>query len=80
MTNTNRSSTGQLSSARGTGAPYQSHHQQQPSMSSNQTQQYNTMSFANLPQNEDDFKFAEDPLLEQAMSSKKVVMMYDVQI
>lgn len=38
------------------------------------------MSFANLPQNEEDFQYAEDPLLEQAMSSKKVVMMYDVQI
>lgn len=38
------------------------------------------MSFANLQQVEDDLAYAEDPLLEQAMSSKKVVMMYDVQI
>lgn len=33
-----------------------------------------------MPQHEEDFKYAEDPLLEQAMSSKKVVMMYDVQL
>ena len=40
------------------------------------------MSFANLQNsnNEDEFRYNEDPLMDQAMSSKKVVMMYDVQI
>ena len=47
---------------------------------------YNTLSFANLQQeernygNEEQYAYAEDALLAQAMSSKKVVMMYDVQL
>lgn len=40
------------------------------------------MSFANLQEEEvqQEMQFSDDPLMHQAMSSKKVVMMYDVQL
>ena len=40
------------------------------------------MSFANLQEEEvqREMQFSDDPLMHQAMSSKKVVMMYDVQL